>query len=491
MFIIQGSRPRMYGLPPKTHKVGIPLRPILAMTNSVQHQLAKWLTTLIQPVLEFYSAHCLKDSFIFAEHMRSRVMDCDNFIMCSFDVSSLFTNVPLEETIEICANKLYEINGSVLKLSKENFIKLMRKATDSVEFSFDSTIFRQVDGVAMGSPLGPSLANIFVGYQEQRLFQMIPTPTAYFRYVDDTFVILRNEEERASFHQILNNLHPNLQFTCETETDQKLPFLDVLVEKSGRTFTTSVYRKPTFTGQYIRWNSFCDKRRKTNLIKTLVHRAKRICSTDKLQFELEFITSMLMKNGYPERLVNKVTKDKMNEPCDKQPTPDSNDRSTVYLRLPYVGPVSTVYRQRVIDAVSRSYDNVNPRVILRSQPILSAAHKDVLPTLQRSNVIYLFTCHCDSRYVGKTTQRLLTRVKQHVPLYVRNNTKLDVTPQSAIGKHLRNNEACRQNFTNDCFTIIGQGRSEFHLSVLEALHIMDKRPNLCVQKRFVYSTILF
>ena len=80
----------------------------------------------------------------------------------------------------------------------------------------------------------------------------------------------------------LNLLHPALKFTIEKEQNNSLHFLDVLIEKEGTGFLTSIYRKPRFTGQYIRWNSFSRRTRKISLIKTLVHRALMICSKTKL-----------------------------------------------------------------------------------------------------------------------------------------------------------------------------------------------------------------
>ena len=86
-----------------------------------------------------------------------------------FDIKSLFTNVPLEETIEICVDQLYhsDIDITPLTLKEESFKKILRKVTTGVEFSFDGVMYRQTDGVAMGSPLGPVLANIFVGFHEE------------------------------------------------------------------------------------------------------------------------------------------------------------------------------------------------------------------------------------------------------------------------------------------------------------------------------------
>ena len=78
---VGSQRPRLYGLP-KTHKVNVPLRPILSMIGSVQHKLAKWLTKVIDPVVEFYSLHCLNDSFAFAKLMRETSVN-GSCVMCS------------------------------------------------------------------------------------------------------------------------------------------------------------------------------------------------------------------------------------------------------------------------------------------------------------------------------------------------------------------------------------------------------------------------
>ena len=94
------QRPRMYGLP-KTYKEGTSLRPMLSVTGLSHHELGKWLAGLLQPMLERFSSHCISDLFTFAKTMQNLDID-SNVFMCSFDVSSLFTNVPLDEIIKIC-----------------------------------------------------------------------------------------------------------------------------------------------------------------------------------------------------------------------------------------------------------------------------------------------------------------------------------------------------------------------------------------------------
>ena len=118
-------------------------------------------------------------------------------------------------------------------------------------------MFQQIDGVAMGSPLSPALANIFVGYYVNILFASNSKTFLYQRYVDDIFLIFTTEAQCDQFLAVLNCLHPSLRFTVEKEENGVLPFLDVKIEKkSTNEFLTSDYRKPTFTGLYTNGNFF-------------------------------------------------------------------------------------------------------------------------------------------------------------------------------------------------------------------------------------------
>ena len=156
------QRPLLYGLP-KTHKQGIPLRPILSMVNSPQHPLAKWCTDLLQPVLLKFSKHTVTDSFEFATLIRESRPPSTGCFMCSYDVKSLFTNVPLRETLNICVEQLYNTEIKPPSIPQEVCLELLEKATTNVQVSFNSTMFTQIDGVAMGSPLGPYWPTFLLG----------------------------------------------------------------------------------------------------------------------------------------------------------------------------------------------------------------------------------------------------------------------------------------------------------------------------------------
>ena len=144
---------------------------------------------------------------------------------------------------------------------------------------------------------------------------------------------------------------------------------------------------------------------------------------------------------------------------------------------------STNLVKEVKTAVESCYDSVSTRLVFTSKRMLPAACKDVLPTIQKSSVIYEYKCHCDSRYVVRTSQRLQDRIKQHLPQWLiqqltrphrwckRNDTKPEC--DSAIGQHLLDNDQGAFNYDNKRFSILAAARSSFHLNLLEAVYIQD------------------
>ena len=165
-------------------------------------------------------------------------------------------------------------------------------------------MFRQIEGVSIGSPLGPFLVNIFAGFYERILFDRFPKPFIYLRYVDDTFVSFKSRSDALELFDTFNQLHSSLSFTMQEESNGQLPFLDVLVERGDSSFLTSVYKKPTFTGLYLDWHSFAPKSRKPNLIRCPSYRALNICSECRIENELKAIKDIFIDNRYPEDVID-------------------------------------------------------------------------------------------------------------------------------------------------------------------------------------------
>ena len=152
------------------------------MIKSPQHKLEKCLNKLLQPVLRFYSRYIVNDSFEVVDRIRN--LNSKDTFMPSCDVKKLFTNLPLEEIIQTSTEKLYSLEKP--KIKRDNFVKLMTIATSEVQFRFNNTLYCQPDCVAMGSPLGPTVANFFMGYLDYSLVPSLSSQIIYIRYMKIT-----------------------------------------------------------------------------------------------------------------------------------------------------------------------------------------------------------------------------------------------------------------------------------------------------------------
>ena len=134
----------------------------------------------------------------------------------------------MNDTINIAVDLILENNPGI-ENTKKDLTKLFEFATKYTHFSFNGNIFDQIDGVAMGSPLAPTLANLIMGYCEKKWLahQRVSKVLFYRRYIDDILCIFKNESDVDDFYSFINTQHPNIRFTFEKEIDKKLPFLDV------------------------------------------------------------------------------------------------------------------------------------------------------------------------------------------------------------------------------------------------------------------------
>ncbi|CAH8597522.1 unnamed protein product [Schistosoma rodhaini] len=268
------------------------------MYNSPYHKTAKWLVQILEPLHKLVVNKSVKDVFDFISKVEH--MNLSGKRMISLDVASLFTNVPLTETIDFVCQQLHEkqINVGIPGVSLK---ELLLKCTMNVHFVFNNTYYRQIDGIAMGSPLGPILADFFLAKLENGpLKEVINKLDFYCRYVGDTFIIVDQDIGKVELLEQFNNKHQAIKFTCEEEIDNKLNFLDVLlIKKANGSISRSVFRKSSSSSQYTHFLNFVPIYYKRNLVKCLANRARKICSVDSINNELEVIHNMLIERGYP------------------------------------------------------------------------------------------------------------------------------------------------------------------------------------------------
>jgi hypothetical protein len=131
----------------------------------------------------------------------------------------------------------------------------------------------------MGTPLGPTFSNYYMCEVESRVFDDLDNkPVLYFRYIGDCFLVINNIKQLHSLQQLFEE-NSVLKFTYEIEIEKKLPFLDVLVQRTDNKLNTSVYRKETNMGDCMNFKSLCPNRYKEAVIKTYLHRAYLVCNS--------------------------------------------------------------------------------------------------------------------------------------------------------------------------------------------------------------------
>ena len=304
--------------------------------------------------------------------------------MISFDVTSLFTNIPLSEAIDIAINLIFE-NSPDIKFTKRELRKLFRIATSETHFTFNGSIFDQVDGVAMGSPLAPVLANLFMGFHEQNWIEQATNvkPIFYKRYLDDIFAVFESESDADAFYSYLNTRHENIKFTFEKEKDNKLPFLDILINNNESDLQTSVFHKKTYTGLLMNYFSFVPNCYKLDLIKLLVDRMYRINNSwtgfDK---ELKDFKNIIQKNQYPLKMIDHIVKpylnDKINCRNEKSSKNVESEIEIRYFKLPFIGLHSKLMQKKIDQLCKRFCKSFKVELVFTSEKLRCAfSAKDI------------------------------------------------------------------------------------------------------------------
>ena len=439
-----GSQPaRIYGLP-KIHKQRasntIPaFRPIVSSIRTYNYQLSKFLCSMLSPYIP--KEYTTTDTFSFVSELKN--VNTNNKFMVSFDVNNLFTNIPLTESINLAVSYIKQ-NSPNLKLSNEDLTKLFSFATAQTHFLFNGTTYDQKDGVSMGSPLAPVLANLFMGHHENIWLQNYSKSklSFYRRYFDDTFCLFNSEQDALSFFDFINKQHPNITFSMEKEVNNRLAFLDVLVDNaSSSSPITSVYHKTSYTGLLTNFFSFSPHSYKVGLVKTLVDRAYKINNTwHGFHKDIESLVITLKKNFFPAKIIDPIIKHYLDKASATPTNPgklnNEPSKSIIHFKLSYLN--ASAFTQRKLKSLLKSYcTNLQIRLAFSSYKVSNMfSIKDPIPISLRSLVVYKFSCAgCNSVYVGETCRHFSTRVREH----------LARDKNSHIHKHLTSSKTCKKN----------------------------------------------
>ena len=491
--IPSGTGPgKLYGLC-KVHKENKAMRPVVSMVNTPEYSLAKYLDSFIKPNIP--SQFMINSTADFVSEINSYPLQGNEFLV-SYDVSSLFTNVPLQETINLVLEYVYSEHSLAKPPFSKKVFKSMLLLCSQSYFMYKDHLYQQIDGVGMGSPLAPSLANMFLANLENRLLNAKFTtatrlsqthPNLYLRYVDDIVAVFEDEANAELFLDVLNNLHPSIQFTMEVG-NKSLAFLDVNICIDCSTLSTNVYRKPTHTGLFLNYHAVAPLAWKKGLIMCLLHRAKLICSSPLiLSSEINNLKKMFMNNCYPAHFFDKIVENFMTRDNKSGSTlstgntlltsssDDDDDLPCVILNVPFYGRCSEIFAKKLTSILQSKFD-VKVKVIYCTFKVKSYFRlKCSTPRYLLSNVVYHFNCmnaSCSDDYIGYTTRHLYIRCgKEHL--------NLKSSGKSEIKDHLRKSAVCRnENPDYSNFNILRHCKNETYCKFFEAFAIKRLNPTL-------------
>ncbi|BHF70958.1 hypothetical protein SprV_0401401100 [Sparganum proliferum] len=433
---------RFYGLP-KVHKDGAPLRPIVSLKGTPTYGLAKWLFRRLK-FLTAESDTTVSSSAQFLEKLKG-------------DLAI--------ETIELLLQSKYDETEN--RLGHAQVLQLLKLCLRTY-FTFDGTIYEQVKGTPMGSPISGFIAEAVLQRLESLVFQH-HKPKFWARYVDDTFVVI-DRDQLLTFKERLNAVFPDIQFTMEEEENNQLAFLDVLVcRKVCGGLKTKVFRKATNTMQVLNFNSNHPISHKRSCVRTLYRRVETHCSEpeDKIA-ELQYLRRVFKANGYPRNFVNRCIRKR-----DERP---NRTDTKVWRALPYVKNVSEAVGSLLAPlGVGVAH---RPEATIRRQLMKP---KDPLPRLETSGVVYRIWCSCgQSNYVGETGRQLQTRMAEHAAAVRRNDANSQVAAHSTGSGH---------TFKFDEAEILARGDNRVSRELLESWFTGPQSINKCNYLPIQYSVL--
>ncbi|XP_058827799.1 uncharacterized protein LOC131687722 [Topomyia yanbarensis] len=346
--------PRIYGQP-KAHKPNLPLRPVVSNITAPKYQLAKFIGSILKS--SFHSEYNTPDSFQFTEYIQQATLPPD-YVLVSFDVVSLYTNIPTELVTHDIIMDWRNIKVHT-NINLDLFLELVEFCIKSSYFRFREKHYKQTFGTAMGSPLSPILADIIMENLLQTSIKRLPFTIPVIRkYVYDLFLALPKDKVQQTL-DTFNAYNQHLQFTKEEEIDNKLSFLDTVVTRhSDQTLSTRWYAKPIASGRLLNYHSFHPLSMKMNVAQQFIKRVTGLTTDNCPNLQQNIIFQHLRRNNYPSSLINRLISrnakifcpsnnsqqpDKNKNASNTRDPPNDSSPSTdqVYRSLPYVPSLST------------------------------------------------------------------------------------------------------------------------------------------------------
>jgi hypothetical protein len=302
-------KPMRFYLLAKVHKQPVKGRPIVPSMTWITHHLSEWLSNQLNPLLENLD-WVLKDSNDLLRKLHNlKMKHPKKLTLMTADVEALYPSMDNTTGLQLINEFLKGISWETPK-KQELVLKAMEFVLTKGYMQFEDRIFQQNNGAAMGSPMIPPYANIFMFMIEKKCVEKYMSNhflTLYVRYIDDVFTICeQNSDLTNPFIKEMNELNVNIKLVW-TPPNTRCDFLDISLELNQHGIKTKVFQKPLNRYAYLPWKSYHTKAQKQGFIKAETLRYARICSSRKdFNHMKRLFTLRLQRRGYPLSVIHKV-----------------------------------------------------------------------------------------------------------------------------------------------------------------------------------------
>ncbi|KAL1140018.1 hypothetical protein AAG570_006995 [Ranatra chinensis] len=302
------NAPRLKALP-KTHKPDIPIRPVIQHTTAPSQKIAKFISRVLNDKLPVNNPYSITNSKDLIQKIAStNVTPHTKLVSVIRHQRSIHLNPP-HEIITILLKRLP--NSFDCKTASE-FIKISKVILSQNYSQFNGNLYQARKGLGMGNPTSAWFAELFLDEIEKTIVPTIKDKfnvTSYYRYVDDTICIIEDADNTASdILNVLNAAHPNLTYTIESKTNNKLNFLDLTIEKTGQKLDFSIFRKPSYPSTTIHKTSNHPTSQKQSAYRYLIDRLQSCpLSLNNYEKELQIIYQTATENGFSRADIDQKT----------------------------------------------------------------------------------------------------------------------------------------------------------------------------------------
>jgi hypothetical protein len=269
---------RFYTLP-KIHKENVPMRPIVSCNGTITEHISSLIDYAIKEIPSQFKSY-IKDTNDFLEKIKHLDVP-QNCLLATMDVVNMYPSIPHEDGIRSTLEIYSKLETSQQCMKTETLESLLRVVLEHNVFEFNSKYYIQTNGTAIGTKMAPAYANIFMGVLEEKFLNSRETkPLAYFRFIDDIFILWdKGQENLESLIQDFGQVHPNIKFS-NCISSQEMNFLDVTIKLENGKLSTKLYRKPTDNPSYLHYYSEHPKFLKHSIPYSLALRCRRLCTND-------------------------------------------------------------------------------------------------------------------------------------------------------------------------------------------------------------------